>query len=181
MADFTKGNGNGIIPALLVIDVQNTYLPVIPQRDKEIAFFFINQLIGLCRRNSCPVIRIYHHNEKDGPLPGSRDFEYPDSVQILPEDTQVIKNYSDGFNRTDLNDILRAKGCNTLFLCGLSAVGCVLATKIGAQNNDYSAFIVRDAIMSHNTEYTKNVEAMFDAVSFDMVELIMEDYGRRSG
>ena len=44
--------------------------------------------------------------------------------------------------------MLKEKGSNTLFLCGLSAVGCVLATKTGAQNNDYKAFIVKDAIMS---------------------------------
>jgi nicotinamidase-related amidase len=62
-----------------------------------------------------------------------------------------------------------------LFLCGLSAVGCVLATWIGAQNNDYKAFIVKDAIMSHSSEYTRNVETMFDAVSYDIINLILEN------
>jgi nicotinamidase-related amidase len=162
-------------PALLVIDVQNRYLPFIPQREKELAFFFINLLMELFRKHDFPVIRIYHHNEENGPKPGTEDFEYPEAIKIKPEDILIIKKYSDGFNRTNLNEVLREKGSNTLFLCGLSAVGCVLATRTGAQNNDYKAFIVKDSIMSHNSDYTKNVEAMFDAISYDAVELIIEN------
>lgn len=162
-------------PALLIIDVQNRYIPIIPQREKELAFFFINHLIELFRKHDLPIILIYHHNEENGPKPGTEEFEYPDSIKIKSEDSRIIKTYSDSFNKTKLNEILKEKGSNTLFLCGLSAVGCVLATKTGAQNNDYKAFIVKDAIMSHNSDYTKNVEAMFDAISYDAVELIIEN------
>ena len=165
----------GVVPALLVIDVQNRYMPIIPERDKEIAIFFINLLINLFRKHDFPVIRIYHHNNETGPRPGTEEFEYPESVKIKPEDTQLIKTYSDSFNKTDLDRILRDLGCNTVFLCGLSAVGCVLSTKTGAQNHDYKAFIVKDSIMSHNSDYTKNVEVMFDAISFDAVELILDN------
>jgi nicotinamidase-related amidase len=164
-----------IKPALLIIDVQNMYLTYIPQRDKELAFFFINLLIDLFRKHEFPVIRIYHNNNEDGPRPDTGEFEYPDTIKIKSEDTQVIKTYSDSFNKTKLDDILKEKGCNTVFLCGLSAVGCVLASKTGAQNHDLKAFIVKDAIMSHNSDYTKNVEAMFDAISYDAVELILDN------
>ena len=85
----------GIVPALLVIDVQNRYMPIIPERDKEITIFFINLLINLFRKHDSPVIRIYHHNNETGPGPGTEEFEYPESVKIKPEDTQVIKTYSD--------------------------------------------------------------------------------------
>lgn len=161
-------------PALLIIDVQNAYLRMVHQRDKELAFYFINLLIDLFRKNNCPVIRIYHHNEENGPRLDTEDFEYPSQIMIKPEDTQIIKTYSDSFNRTSLDQILKEKGINTLFLCGLSAVGCVLATRTGAYNHDYKAFIVRNAIMSHKTEYTTNVEEMFDSISFDAVRFIVE-------
>jgi nicotinamidase-related amidase len=174
MTDISK-NEKGLKPALLIIDVQNRYIPIIPPRDKELAFFFINLLIELFRKHDLPIIRIYHNNNEKGPKQGTEEFEYPDAIKIKTEDTQVIKTYSDSFNKTNLNDILKEKGSNTLFLCGLSAVGCVLATKIGAQNNDYKVFIVKDAIMSHNSDYTRNVEVMFDAVSYDMVQLIVEN------
>jgi nicotinamidase-related amidase len=166
----TKEN---IRPALLIIDVQNRYLSFISQRDKELAFFFINHLIELFRKHDAPIIRIYQTDNEDDPALYTDAFEYPDSIKIVPEDTKIVKNYSDSFNKTNLDSILKEKGINTLFLCGLSAVGCVLATRTGAQNNDYKAFIVRDAIMSHNTDFTKNVEVMFDAISYDAIELIL--------
>jgi nicotinamidase-related amidase len=174
MADNSR-HKKDIKPALLIIDVQNKYIPIIPQRERELAFFFINLLIELFRKNGFPIICIYQHNAENGPRLNTEEFEYPDIVKIKNEDTRIIKTYSDSFNKTNLNEVLREKGCNTLFLCGQSAVGCVLATRIGAQNNDYSAFIVKDAIMSHNTDYTKNVEAMFNAISYDVVKLILEN------
>jgi nicotinamidase-related amidase len=165
-------------PALLVIDVQKVFLQSIPERDQEVAFHFINGLIDLFRSNNCPVIRIYHFNKEKGPDPGNEQFEFPATVKITPEDTKVIKTYPDGFNKTDLDKVLREKGCNTVFLSGLSSVGCVLATWIGAFNHDYRAFLVKNAMMSHKLVYTENVETMFDAVSYDMVKLIVENSGK---
>ncbi len=164
-----------IKPALLLIDVQNKFMLSVTPRDKEIAIFFINLVISLFRKHDFPVIRIYHTDKESGPVPGTDEFEYPESFSIKHEDTRIIKTYSDSFNKTNLRDVLSEKGSNTLFICGYSAVGCVLATMIGAQNNDYKAFIVKDAIMSHSSEYTRNVEVMFDAVSYDIIKLILEN------
>jgi nicotinamidase-related amidase len=164
-----------IKPALLVIDIQQAYLKMVPEREKEVAMYYINNLIGLFRSHGYPIIRIYHHDKEYGPHPETEQFEYPSSVLIKPEDSKVIKTYGDGFNKTDLDKVIKEKGSNTLFLCGLSAVGCVLATWIGAQDHDYKAFLVKDAIMSHNSDYTNNVEDMFDAVSYDVVKLILEN------
>jgi nicotinamidase-related amidase len=167
-----------IKPALLVIDIQNAYLNGMAQREKEAAMLNINYYIQLFRSHGYPVIRIYHYSKQFGPEQGTDQFEFPSSVLIKPDDPKVIKTYPDGFNKTDLNNVLKDKGCNTVFLCGLSAVGCVLATWIGAQNNDYKAFLIKDAIMSHNEDYTNNIEAMFDAVGPDVISLILENSGK---
>ena len=164
-----------IKPALLVIDIQNAYLSGMAQREKEVAMSNINYYIQLFRSNGYPVIRIYHYSKQFGPEQGTEQFEFPSSVLIKPDDLIVIKTYPDGFNKTDLNKVLKDKECNTVFLCGLSAVGCVLATWIGAQNNDFKAFLIKDAIMSHNEEYTNNIETMFDAVGPDVVSFILEN------
>jgi nicotinamidase-related amidase len=164
-----------IKPALLIIDIQNVYLTMVPEREKEVAMYYINGLIELFRSNGYPIIRIYHLDKESGPKPDSEQFEYPASVLIKDEDVKVIKTYGNGFNKTDLDKIIKEKGSNTLFLCGLSAVGCVLATWIGAQDQDYKAFMVKDAIMSHNSDYTNHVEDMFDAVGYDIVQLILEN------
>jgi nicotinamidase-related amidase len=164
-----------IKPTLLIIDIQNVYLSMVPEREKEVAMTYINGLIELFRGNGYPILRIYHLDREYGPKPGSEQFEYPTSILIKDEDIKVIKTYADGFNKTDLDKIIKENGSNTLFLCGLSAVGCVLATWIGAQDHDYKAFMVKNAIMSHNSDYTKNVEDMFEAVSYDIVKLILEN------
>jgi len=167
-----------IKPALLVIDIQNVYLQMVPERDKEIGLYYINALIDLFRSHGYPVIRIYHFAKDSGIKPGDEQFEFPASVSIKPDDPKVIKTYGDGFNKTDLDKVIKEQGSNTLFLCGLSAVGCVLSTWIGAQNHDYQAFMVKDAIMSHNSDYTNQAEEMFDAVSYNIVKLILDNTGK---
>ena len=117
-------------PALLVIDIQNAYLEMIPEREKEVALLYINGLIELFRNHDYPIIRIYHFSEEFGPKPDTEEFEFPTSVMIKSEDPKVVKTYGDGFNKTDLDKIIKMSGSNTLFLCGLSATGCVLATWI---------------------------------------------------
>lgn len=166
-----------IKPALLVIDIQNAYLGGMAQKGKDIAMLNINYYIQLFRSHRYPIIRVYHYSKQYGPEQGTEQFEFPSSVLIKPDDARVIKTYSDGFNKTDLDKVLKEKDCNTVFLCGLSAVGCVLATWIGAQNNDYKAFLIKDALMSHKDDYTNNIEAMFDAVGPEVVTLILENSG----
>jgi nicotinamidase-related amidase len=173
-----KDQKDQIKPALLVIDIQNAYLTMMPQREKEVAMLNINYYIQLFRSHGYPIIRIYHYSKEFGPEQNTDQFEFPTSVLIQPDDPKVIKTYPDGFNKTDLNKVIKEKGSNTLFLCGLSAVGCVLATWIGAQNNDYKAFLIKDAIMSHNEDYTNNIEEMFDAIGPDVVNLILENSGK---
>ena len=175
--DKTEKPKEPIKPALLVIDIQKAFMPMMSS-DKEMALEYINALINLFRKHGYPVIRVYHTSEEYSVKPGTDGFEYPETVNILPTDPKVLKTYADGFNKTDLDKVIKTSGSNTLFLCGLSAVGCVLATWNGAQNLDYKVFMVKNAIISHNAEYTKNVEQMFDAVTFDMVKLIIENTGK---
>jgi nicotinamidase-related amidase len=169
------GQKNKTKAALLVIDIQNFSLKFIPAKDIEPALFKINMFIDLFRKHDFPIIRIYHFNEQHGLVQGKEDFEFPISVSIKPEDPMVIKTYPDSFNKTDLNKVLKEKGCNTLFICGLSATGCALATWLGAFNHDYKAFLVKDALMSPNKDQTTNIEIMFDAVGYDVIQLILEN------
>jgi nicotinamidase-related amidase len=162
-------------PALLVIDIQNEFLPMVSEREKEIGMYMINGMIDMFREQGFPVIRVYHTTPGEGPEPGTPAFEFPESVKILPTDPKVIKNYANGFNKTDLGKSIREKGCNTVFMCGLSSVGCVLATYMGAKDLDLESFMIKDAIMSHNSEYTDAIEEIFGAVSYDVVQVMLRN------
>jgi nicotinamidase-related amidase len=161
-------------PALIVIDIQNAYLTGIPEADKQSGLRNINYLIDLFRSNGFPVISVYHYNPEYGIPQNSELFQFPSSIKVREDDPKIIKTYGNGFTKTDLDKIIKESGSNTLFLCGLSATGCVLATWVGAQDNDYHAFMVKDAIMSKNTDHTHEIEDIVDAVSMDVVDLIVK-------
>ena len=161
-------------PALLVIDVQKQFLPMMSKEDQERALEMMNWAIWLFRQYGLPVIRVYHTSDKWGPKPGSPGFEFYDSLKIEQSDPKVIKTYPSAFNKTELNKLLKDKGINTLFLCGLSSVGCVLATYMDAANYDYEAFLIRDAVISHDAQYTKQVESIFNALDMNTIDYMFK-------
>jgi hypothetical protein len=47
-------------PALLVIDIQKEYLPVIDQKDAKLGMEAIYMAIGVFRKYQYPVVRVHH-------------------------------------------------------------------------------------------------------------------------
>ena len=160
-------------PALVVIDIQNKFLPYMSD-DQDKVLEMINWAIYIAREYKIPVIRVYHTDPNWGPKPGTEEFEFPKSVKINDDDPKVIKNYGDGFKKTDLDRVLKEKGINTVFLCGLSATGCVLATYHGAVNLDYETFMLQGAILSSDKDLTKAVEKICQSVSLDTFNFMMK-------
>jgi nicotinamidase-related amidase len=161
-------------PALLVIDIQNAYLPLMDPDGAESALATINQLLDLFRRRNLPIFRIYHTDAARGPQPATEPFEFPSSVRVVPQDPMVIKTYGDAFNKTDLHALLIEKGRDTVFLCGLSAVGCAFATSVGAENRDLRAIFVRGALLSHDAFLTQGIEDTYGAADLAAVEAMLE-------
>ena len=93
---------------------------------------------------------------------------------IQDDDPMIVKNFPNAFKKTELDEMLSDMKSNTLFLCGLSAVGCVLATYHGAMDRDYNVFMFKDALISHNSRYTDFVEEVFETVSWKAVEVMLE-------
>ncbi|MBK7173674.1 MAG: cysteine hydrolase [Bacteroidales bacterium] len=161
-------------PALLVIDVQKAFLPMMSQQDQDKAIEMMNWSMWLFRKHGLPVIRVYHKGEDYGVVPGTPGFEFSDSLKIEQTDPMVIKTYSSSFTKTELDKLLKEKGINTLFLCGLSSVGCVLATYIDAENYDYKAFLIEDALLSHDADYTNQIEKMFRALDLEAIDYMLK-------
>jgi nicotinamidase-related amidase len=161
-------------PALLVIDIQNAFLPRMDEKDTKPAMEIINYYIGLFRANGFPIIRVYHTSPQHGPKAGSEEFEFPKSVNIKPDDPRIIKNFPDAFKKTDLDKLLKEKGCNTVFLCGLSAVGCVLATYFGAMDLDYETFMIKNALISHDATLTRHVQEICQTIDYPALKLLLE-------
>lgn len=171
---FPQQDDENMKPALLVIDVQNKYLPMMSQEDQENALEMMNWSIYVFRQYELPVIRVYHTSEKWGPEPGTEEFNFPESLKVEESDPMIIKTYGSAFNKTELDSLLNDMGVNALYLCGLSSVGCVLATYFDAGNYDYKAFLIKDALLGPDASYTDQVEEMFDAISLNTANYILQ-------
>lgn len=161
-------------PALLVIDVQNAFVPMMDQSDKDRAFQMINGAIWVFENSKLPIIRIYHQDNQWGPATDSEGFKFDPAIKFANEYPMIIKHYGDAFNKTDLDKILKEKGINTVFLCGLSATGCVLATFIGASNHDYKVFMVKDALLSPDAAQTNVIEEIMNTVDLETMMFMFE-------
>ena len=161
-------------PALLVIDIQEAFLPMMDDQERDLTMRMINGAIWLFRQHDLPVIRVYHADPQFGPNPGDKGFEFPGSVIIKDDDPRIVKNFPSAFIKTDLDSVLREKNVNTVFLCGLSAVGCVLATYFGALDRGYETFMVKNAVMSHKADYTKVAQDITETVSFKTLQFMLE-------
>jgi nicotinamidase-related amidase len=161
-------------PALLVIDVQNAFLPSMCEQDRKTALEYINGAIRRFHDRGFPVIRVYHTDPAGGPKPGSEAFEYPPTVLVRSDDPQIIKTYGNAFNKTGLEKLLRDKGCNVLFLCGLRADACVLATYQGAQDLDFDVFLIREALLSPDPATTRFIAGICETLSYEALKMILK-------
>ncbi|MCF8405530.1 MAG: cysteine hydrolase [Bacteroidales bacterium] len=161
-------------PALLVIDVQQEYIPMMSAGDQKLAIDMMNWTMWVFRKFDLPVIRVYHTDPNWGFTEESPGFAFHDSLKILPDDPMIVKTYPSAFTKTSLDELLQEKDINTLFLCGLSSVGCVLSTYTDAASHDYKAFLVKDAMLSHSEKYTENIEEMFNALDLETIMYMIE-------
>ena len=160
-------------PALIVMDVQNAFMPYMDEEDIEGAVQMINATIALFREAGLPVIRVYHSSPERGPEPGTEPFQFPESITVNDDDPMVVKGRPSAFNDTELDQVLRDLGCDTVFLSGLSAVGCVLATYFDADGRDYRTFMVKNGLISHDAEQTAHVEEITGAVGYGAIEYML--------
>jgi nicotinamidase-related amidase len=161
-------------PALLVIDVQNQFLPLMAEDHRRVAPYLINATIDLFRAKGLPIYCVHHTDPVYGPAPDSDGFAFDPAIRIAPGDTKVVKTFPNAFKNTPLERLLRDADVDTVFLCGLSATGCVLATYFGAKNLDLKAFMVRDALLGPNAAHTQCVQDICDSANFFVVQTMLE-------
>ncbi len=127
--------------ALLVIDIQEA--TVGHRRGTaayEEALWTLNATADIFRAAGKPVVVIRDLSEGDSPTVS--DFKGAES------DLEVLKSYNNAFWRTDLEALLKARGIDTLILCGSAAEYCVLATYNGAVERDFNAYYLQKGVLA---------------------------------
>lgn len=178
--------------ALVVVDVQNDFLPggslavpgggeIVPLLDRAIRAFVSAGLPIFATRcwhppNHCSFRR------QGGPWPphcvqGSWGARFPDGLALLALATVISKAttperdaYS-GFERTDLDERLRAAGATRLLLGGLATDYCVSSTAKDALARGYSVSLLVDAIRAIDAAAGARAIAELRRLGADCVEV----------
>lgn len=167
--------------ALLVIDIQNDFLPgghlavaegdlVIPVMNNYIECFCQRQLPVLATRDWHPA----NHGsfvEQGGPWPehciaGSTGAEFaqglhlPARAPVFPTGKEVEMDGYSGFENPDLNRQLQQMAVSRLFIGGLATDYCVLHTVCDALNLNYQVLLLMDAVRAVNVHRYDGQEAI---------------------
>jgi nicotinamidase-related amidase len=162
-------------PALLVIDVQNSFFKISQSCGNSLnsAIEYINAAMGLFRSKGYPIFVIQHKDENEGLLPETPDFELPETLNVKPTDPRIIKTYGNSFNKTSLAAQLQELAVDTVIITGFCAEYCVFSTYVGARDLDLKPIILRGAIASGNAEHIRFVEESTETISYGALATLL--------
>ncbi len=159
--------------ALIVVDVQNDFLPggslAVPEGDAVVPV--LNRYLAVFAAKSLPIYaaRDWHpldhcsFKARGGPWPphcvaGSAGAAFAPGLKLPPQTTVISKAttadkdaYS-GFEGTDLDARLRAQNIRRVFVGGLATDYCVLNTVKDARRFSYEVSLLADAIRAVNVK-----------------------------
>jgi nicotinamidase/pyrazinamidase len=173
--------------ALIIVDVQNDFCPggslAVPEGDKVAGV--LSRMAKAFQAKGSPVFATqdWHtpghssFKESGGPWPahcvqGTRGAEFHPDLR-LPADTVVVKKGSDpkvdaysGFLDSDLEQQLRDKGVERVFVGGLATDYCVLNTVLDALKKGFETHLLVDATAAvdvNSGDGQRAIEKMRDA------------------
>jgi nicotinamidase/pyrazinamidase len=122
----------------------------------------INRLTDFARGRSIPVIFsmdsflrgdfIFRGKMKERSIRGTRDTEVTELLIQAPTDIYSPKRRFSAFYKTDMDQILRLLGVDTVAVCGISTHWCVLVTALDALANDFQARVLEDCCAAFTKE-----------------------------
>lgn len=162
-------------PAIVTIDLHRGHLDPsvatlpLPGDEARALMARIRPILERARRVGLPVVHVttlYQDREeilanpywryqsgKGGVRSRIADHQAPGShLELMAGVVQAgdvvidTKRRYDSFVATDLDFVLRSRGCNTLLLMGVNTNSCVLATAISASVRDYAVYVLTDGV-----------------------------------
>jgi nicotinamidase-related amidase len=142
--------------ALVVIDIQREYFEggklYLP--DGQSALMRAKKLIAFADAQRIPVFHVQHVGPAGGPL-FARDgagVEFHREIMPAPHHRVVQKTSPSSFVGTDLDELLKARGIQTLLICGLMTHMCVSTTARDARPRGYRAIVAGDACATRDID-----------------------------
>lgn len=145
-------------PALVIIDLQNDYFPggKFPLWNTPTILENIKGVITKAQKQDIPIIIIQHiANDELGIAPffnkhtvGANN--HPEIINAVPEAKIIVKQFADGFEQTNLEQVLEELEINELLICGMMTQNCVTHTAISKKAEKYKVSILIDCCTTVN-------------------------------
>lgn len=187
--------------ALLIVDMQNDFCspgghfarhgrdvaridPVVPGiRRLLAAASAAGLLVVYTRQTTLPGLASdtpawVYFKTRDGKSPdytmsGSWGADFIETLQPGPDVVVVEKHRPSAFHRTNMDQVLRSHGVETVVVAGCLTQGCVQATVTDASYHDYYAVVVEDCVQSTSGPLHENaltfLRSRYDVVPADEV------------
>ncbi|MVO88195.1 isochorismatase family protein [Streptomyces sp. p1417] len=161
------------VHALIVVDMQSAFVTgadTVPHAATVLAR--TEQLIAKARAADALVVQL----QNDGPEGASDEVGTPGWEVHVPVDTErgeilLRKTVDDGFEETDLEELLRSRGVTALAVCGVMSEMCVSATARTARDLEFRVVLPHDA---HGTHDIPAAPGISDAVPAATVSRVAE-------
>lgn len=181
--------------ALLIVDVQNDFLPggslAVPLGDEVVTV--LNRYLDIFAMQNLPVYatRDWHpakhcsFRAQGGPWPAhcvakssgaafAAALQLPPAAVIISKATTVEQDAYSGFQSTNLNRQLHAAQIHRLFIGGLATDYCVLNTVRDALKLGYEVFLLADAIRAVNVQPGDGLRAEQEMIKLGAQRITVE-------
>lgn len=182
--------------ALIVVDVQNDFLPGgalgVPGGDEVIPL--LNGYIAAFGAHGLPVFatRDWHPNDhcsfrdRGGPWPPhciahtqgaafATLLQLPCNVSVVSKAAKGDADAYSGFQGTQLDQLLKARGAKRLLIGGLATDYCVLNTVLDALAGGYEVLLLKDAIRAVNVHPGDGDKAVQEMVARGAMPVTLKD------
>lgn len=95
---------------------------------------------------------------------GTEGAEVVSEIKMDHKDICLIKRRFSAFYKTDLDQILRVKGIDTVALTGITTPVCVLATALDGLSHDFKVIIIEDCCAAQSKEIHQSTVELYKKI-----------------
>ena len=136
--------------ALIIIDMQKGFFKnILGKRNNPQAENNILRILENFRKENKEIIHIQHLSiDEKGILFTNEDREFLKSLEPFPNETIFQKSVNSAFIGTNLENYLRNKSIDKLFIAGMTLPHCVSTTVRMASNLGFKVILIEDATIT---------------------------------
>ncbi|MFC2021267.1 cysteine hydrolase family protein [Chloroflexota bacterium] len=134
--------------AVLIMDYQNRQVSSVSDASREELLAKANAVLAKARSEGIPII--YVEAARGERTPEKNDIYH--SIKPKPGDKVLTKSSGGPFATTNLDEVLKKQGSETMVLMGISTSGCVLTTVRWGSDIGYKLIVLSDCCSDRDEE-----------------------------